>query len=95
MLDTDYVRHIEAFSTQYRTLDISVTPKVHIVETHVAEFLKLKGERAGLGFWSEQAMEAGHHDFKIEWEKVKVSRNHTEYGERLFQTVVRYAGKHV
>ena len=89
MLDTDYVRHIEAFSTQYRTLDISVTPKVHIVETHVAEFLKLKGERAGLGFWS------GHHDFKIEWEKMKVSRNHTEYGERLFQTVVRYAGKHV
>ena len=55
----------------------------------------MKGEVAGLGFWSEQAMEAGHHDFKIEWEKVKVSANHAEYGERLFRTVVRYAGKHL
>ena len=55
----------------------------------------MKGQQAGLGFWSEQSMEAGHHDFKIEWEKVKVSPNHDAYGERLFQTVVRYAGKHI
>ena len=40
-------------------------------------------------------LEAGHHDFKIEWEKVKVSANHAEYGERLFQTVVRYAKKYL
>ena len=69
--------------------------QVHIIESHVSEFLKLKGEVAGLGFWSEQAMEAGHHDFKTEWEKVKVSANHAEYSERMFQTVVRYAGKHI
>ena len=94
-LDPGYERNIETFSTKYRSLGISVTPKVHIVESHVSEFLKLKGEIAGLGFWSEQAMEAGHHDFKIEWEKVKVSANHAEYGERMFQTVVRYAGKHL
>ena len=68
---------------------------MHIVEAHVAEFLKLKGEVAGLGFWSEQSMEAGHHDFKMEWEKVKVSANHDEYGDRMFNTVVRYAGKHL
>ena len=59
------------------------------------EFLKLKGEMAGLGFWSEQSMESGHHDFKLEWEKVKVSANHAEYGDRLFSTTVRYAGKHL
>ena len=46
-----------------------------MIETHVAEFLKMKGEIAGLGFWSEQS---GHHDFKLEWEKVKVSENHAE-----------------
>ena len=68
---------------------------MHIVEAHVAEFLKLKGEVAGLGFWSEQSMEAGHHDFKMEWKKVKVSANHDEYGDRMFNTVVRYAGKHL
>ena len=55
----------------------------------------MKGETAGLGFWSEQSMESGHHDFKLEWEKVKVSENHAEYAERLFTTVVRYAGKHL
>ena len=69
--------------------------QVHVIETHVVEFLKMKGEIAGLGFWSEQSMESGHHDFKLEWEKVKVSENHAEYAERLFNTVVRYAGKHL
>ena len=59
------------------------------------EFLKEKGETAGLGFWSEQSMEAGHHDYKLEWEKVKVSANNDDYGERMFQTVVRYNGKHL
>ena len=39
-------------------------------------------------------MEAGHYDFKVKWERVKVSGNHAdaEYGESFFQTVVRYAG---
>jgi hypothetical protein len=66
-----------------------------VIEKHVSEFLKLKGEVAGLGFWSEQSMESGHHDYKLEWEKVKVSANHEEYGDRLFSTTVRYAGKHL
>ena len=66
-----------------------------MIETHVVEFLKMKGETAGLGFWSEPSMESGHHDFNLEWEKVKVSENHAEYAERLFDTVVGYAGKHL
>ena len=61
----------------------------------MVEFLKQKGETAGLGFWSEQSMEAGHHDFKLEWEKVKVSPNNEQYGHRMLNTVVRYAGKHL
>ena len=65
------------------------------METHVAEFLKTKGEKAGLGFWSEQSMEAGHHDFKLEWEKVKVTPDHKEYGSRLKNTVMRYNVKHL
>ena len=35
-----------------------------MVEEHIGDFLRLKGEAAGLGFYSEQAMEAVHHDFK-------------------------------
>ena len=34
-LDTAYEKLISAFSKQYRTLNISVTPKVHVVEKHV------------------------------------------------------------
>ena len=55
-----------------------------MIEKHVGEFLKLIS-----------LMESGHHDYKLEWEKVKVSANHEEYGERLFITTVRYAGKHL
>ena len=41
----------------------------------------MKYEIAGLGFWSEQSMESGHYDTKLEWEKVKVSANNVEYTE--------------
>ena len=55
----------------------------------------MKGENAGLGFRSEHSMVAGHHDFKLEWEKVKVTPDHAEYGDRMEKTVVRYNGKHL
>ena len=53
------------FSQLYRELGITVTPKVHMVEQHITEFMGLKGEAAGLGFYSEQAIESVHHDFKV------------------------------
>ena len=36
-----------------------------MVEKNIVDFLELKGDSAGLGFYSEQAMEAVHHDFKV------------------------------
>ena len=36
-----------------------------MVEQHIVDFLDMKGEAAGLGFFSEQAMESVHHDFKV------------------------------
>ena len=94
-LDLNYKKIIQEFSDTYRSLGISVTPKVHIVETHVAEYLQLKEEKCGLGHWSEQAMESTHHDFKVEWSKVKVSVDHAKFYETLLKTVIRYNGKHV
>ena len=93
-LACEYEDCIKDFSHQYRTLGISII-LYYIIEQHIVEFLKAKGEVAGLGFWSEQAMESGHHDFKLEWEKVKVSSNHKQYSQRLYNTTVRYAGKHL
>ena len=54
-----------------------------------------KGEVAGMGFWSEQAMESCHHDFKMEVENDKLSSASPEYLERLLQIVVRYNSKHL
>ena len=36
-----------------------------MVISHIQDFLKVKGETAGLGFWCEQAFESCHHDFKV------------------------------
>ena len=60
-----YAENITMFSKLYRELGITVTPKVHMVEQHIMDFIGLKGEAAGLGFYSEQAMESVHHDFKV------------------------------
>ena len=94
-LDPTYEEKITQFSQLYRSLGCTVPPKVHIVEVHVAQFLKMRGEKYGLGMLSEQAMESCHHDFKIEWENRKVGLSHSELGDRLLDTVVRYNSKHL
>ena len=68
-----YKENITMFSKLYRELGITVTPKVHMVEQHITDFMALKGEAAGLGFYSEQAMESVHHDFKVIIRAVHVS----------------------
>jgi len=68
---------------------ISVTPKIHIVMVHVQQFLEMKGDEKGLGYWSEQAFEAVHANFKIGWEMVKVDIEQKEYLPRLTNCVSR------
>ena len=46
--------------------------QVHIIETHVPEFLLSKADDCGLGFRSEQAFECTHHDFSEELKKVGI-----------------------
>ena len=66
-----------------------------MVEKHIIDFLKLKGEDGGLVFWMEQAMEAVHHDFKIFWERYKVDIDHPEFGPRLKAEVSAYCSRHM
>ena len=94
-LDPEYKEHIAKFSQLYRELGISVTPKVHILERHVAEFLQLKGELSGLGFWMEQAMESVHHDFKVFWERYKVDCDHPQFGPKLKSALSAYCARHM
>ena len=85
------------FSQTYQKLEnMSITPKIHIVQHHVIDFLKRKGEEYGLGWWSEQAFEAVHSDMKKEWDKVKIcDKNHPDFPQRLLDFVVRYNSKHL
>ena len=75
---------------------MTITPKIHIIEHHIVDFIKLKGEEHGLGWWSEQAFESMHSDMKKEWNSVKISDlNHPDFPERLLNFVIRYNSKHI
>ena len=89
-LQGDYVKAIKDFSDKYRALDITVPPKVHLVEDHVVQFIERRHPGLGLGAYTEQSFEAAHHDFKVEWERTKVPLDHSEHGPRYLDTVVRY-----
>ena len=82
-LQPNYDVNIEEFMDTYRALQISIPLKVHLLESHAVEFLKMMGEEHGLGFYSEQAMESMHHDLLEEWGGEKVNEKHPNYGEKL------------
>ena len=69
--------------------------QVHLLESHAVQFLKMKGEKHGLGFYSEQAMESFHHDPKEEWVQDNVDIKHPKYSDNLKRLVVRVNGKHI
>ena len=96
-LQNMYEKAIQKFSETYRRLEnMSVTPKIHIVEHHLVDFLKRKEEQHGLGWWSEQAFEAMHSDVKKEWVTVKIcDSNHPDFAQRLVEFVTRYNAKHI
>ena len=66
-----------------------------MVMSHVVEFLERRGEKKGLGFWSEQSMETYHHAFKVEWEKNKVHWEHPNCAQMLLKTVSRFNAKNL
>ena len=63
----------------------------------IFDFLKFVVKRiiAGLGYFSEQAVEAVHADFGAFWKKYKVPLEHPDYLKQLFRAVIAYNAKHV
>ena len=93
-----YILHaIEEFCSSYRLLhNITFPPKYHIVETHIVQYLDRRGDGTkGLGYWSEQAMESCHHDFKEFWSHTKVDQDHPNFAERLLSTIIKYNSSHI
>ena len=99
-VEDGYKDTIDRFSSAYMELHqekpetFTVTPKIHIVMHHVAQYLNLmesEQENHGLGYLSEQAFEAVHSDMKAAWENGwKVSTTHKEFSAKLRKFVVAY-----
>ena len=99
-LEEDYEKKISSFLAKYRSLPggISVSLKVHLL-SHIKLFLERKFSqgypRCGLGFFSEQAFESCHSNFKDHWSKYKVGVDHASYKERLLEAVLSYNSRHI
>ena len=93
-LQTDFRKHLTKFAASYADLGISVTPKVHIITTHVGDFCQQVG--TGLGPYSEQASESVHSVFQNIWKKRFVKDiNNPTYPNALLKSVVEFNSKHV
>lgn len=84
---------IDKFKKNYLNLNITVTPKMHVVFHHVKDFCKKHG--TGLGFFSEQAVESVHSDFEKYWTEYKVFKEHDNYAGKLWKNVVSYNSHHI
>ena len=92
-LEPDYKERVMNFKEAYLELEISVTPKVHMIFDHVIPFCELKEK--GLGYYSEQASESVHYDFKTTWSNYSRKMNDPKYGEKLLSAVVNYNSHHI
>lgn len=92
-LDEKFEVYVSQFKTSYLDLGISTTPKVHAVFFHVPYFCRKMD--CGLGYYSEQAMESVHHDFKNTWVNYKVNGTHPDYNTKLLRAVREHNSRHV
>ena len=92
-----YKHAIGEFCSSYRLLpNITFPPKYHLVESHITQYLDRRGDGTkGLGYWSEQAMESCHHDFKQFWSLTAVHPDHPDFAEKLLNAVIKYNSLHI
>lgn len=93
-----YKKAIKIYRERYLSTKLKVSPKAHALFVHVSEFLDLMTEeypKKGLGFWSEQASESVHYNFKDFWEKgYKLAPVHKNYGANLLNALIVYNSRH-
>lgn len=92
-LEPNYERSIKDFKESYLALGVSITPKVHSVFHHVVDYCSKK--RTGLGFVSEQVVEAAHSDFEKVWTKYAVPITHRDYEQHLLRAICDYNSLHI
>ena len=92
-LAEDWEEKIELFKTSYKSLDISVTPKVHCLFYEVPIFIRKTGK--ALGHFSAQHFESGHFDFEQTLNNFKTKESNPKHGPQIVKSLVTYAGEHV
>lgn len=75
-LETDYQEKLDHFEWILRNHNIDCTPKLHILFSHVPEFIQ-KFNRA-LGIYSEQSLESLHHEYKQHADNYKASKTNPD-----------------
>ena len=91
-LDGDYREKIAEFESAFRDIGLDlqpVTPKVHVVLHHLADFVD---ENGPLGQFNEQTFESVHYAFANHMDTSKYTRNldHPEHGKFLKKGVIDY-----
>ena len=92
VLAADYDKKLNYFKECYHKLEIPFTSAVHIICTHIVQFIKL--HKASLGKFSEQASESVHSDFTSMWQTCKIDKANSKYSDMLLNAVIRYNGRH-
>ena len=92
-LRPNYEKHIAEFKESYELLNISITPKVHIIMHHIAQFCNK--HQMGLGFFAEQATESSHYDFNETLKDFKVAGINEKYDAKVVRALLKYNSMHL
>ena len=91
----DYKDSIRKLIDCWEKMELSVTPKAHVVFCHVPQFIEKYGK--GLGIYAEHVFESVHGHFKDYWIKRGYKRRlgSVDYNQQLLNCVVAYVSEHV
>ena len=97
-LDPDYLKMIENLRRSIDLInsnfDVTEIPKLHIILTHVPQFLA-KTKRA-LGEFSEQALEATHSLFVDVWKKYQMKDiSAANYNTRYYRAIMDFNANNI
>ena len=85
-LDPYFEMVIDKFCINYRKLNIGITPKFHIVEKHLKQYIKMTGNP--LGIISDQVVEAMHAEFERVLNKYRIKNiDHPIFHVKLLKIV--------
>ena len=92
-LDPNYQEVIDRFKKSFDNLrsmfGVSVTTKLHIIFTHVSQFIELTGKP--LGEFSEQELENSHSAFESLWNRYRVKKTNCEmYSVNYLRAVLNF-----